>query len=116
MGCDLPGVFYRPDRGWSPNVRALVGSQLYGDEMMARWALAGIDEVDLANVTLSLAGLVAVLLAQGPWGDGCTSHAELRARWEQATALLVAELEAPPPPDMPPPDPGDYWDYDEDDE
>ena len=111
MGCDLPGVFYRPDRGWSAHVRALVGSQVYGDETMARWALQAIDPDDLDDVALQLAGLVAVLLATGPWGDGCVTPAALRERWGQATALLVAELEAPPIQDAVPPDP-----YDQDDE
>lgn len=111
MGCDLPGVYYRPDRGWSEAVRALVGSQFYGDETMARWALDGIAPDDLENVTLGLAGLVAFLLADGPWGEGCDTADELRTRWARATALLVAELEAPPIPDVAP-DPHDYYDGD----
>lgn len=111
MACDLPGVYYRPDRGWSPEVRGLVGSQFYGDETMARWALNGIPEEQLGTVTLQLAGLVAVLLAHGPWGDGCQTPVEVRERWQRATALLVAELEAPGVPDGTPPDP-----YDQDDD
>jgi hypothetical protein len=114
MDCDLPGIYYRPDRGWSAEVRALVGSQFYGDETMAGWALDGVPAVMLPEVALQLAGLVAVLLAHGPWGDGCNTQVELRERWGRATALLVAELEsAPPPAPGAPPDPGDYYDGDD---
>lgn len=112
MGSDLPGVYYRADRGWSPHVRALVGSQMYGDETMARWAVGAIDDDQVPQVLQSLAGLVAVLLAQGPWGEGCANVAEVRARWAHATAALVAELEMPPVPEGTPPDPDDYWDED----
>lgn len=94
MATDLPGVYYRADRGWSPDVRALVGSQFYGDETMASWALDGIGEDRMRPVALQLAGLVAVLLAHGPWGDGCTTPAELRDQWAESTVALVAELEA----------------------
>lgn len=99
MGSDLPGVYYRADRGWSPHVRALVGSQMYGDETMARWAVGAIDDDQVQQVLLSLAGLVAVLLAQGRWGEGCANVGEVRTRWAEATAALVGELEMPPVPD-----------------
>lgn len=92
MASDLPGVYYRPDRGWSPRVRGLVGAQIHGDEHMAHMIVNAMDGDELASTTLLLSGLCATLLAHGPWGDGCTSEREVTERWDRSTARLVAEL------------------------
>jgi hypothetical protein len=92
MAYDLPGVYYRPDRGWSPRVRGLVGAQIHGDEKMAHMIVNGMDDAEMASVVVNLSGLVAALLALGPWGDGCMSEKDVVERWNSSTARLVAEL------------------------
>jgi hypothetical protein len=92
MAYDLPGVYYRPDRGWSPRVRGLVGAQIHGDERMALMIVNGMDPDETASVVVNMAGLIAALLALGPWGDGCLTEDDVVERWDQSTAALVAEL------------------------
>jgi hypothetical protein len=92
MASDLPGIYYRPDRGWTPRIRGLVGAQFHGDERMAHMIVNGMDGEELASTVLTLSGLCATLLALGPWGDGCVSEDEVVARWDRSTARLVAEL------------------------
>ena len=92
MAYDLPGVYHRPDRGWSPRVRGLVGAQIHGDEQMAHMIVNGMDDDEITSVVVNMAGLVAALLALGPWADGCTSEEDVVERWNCSTARLVAEL------------------------
>lgn len=92
MDCDLPGVYYRPDRGWSPQVRGLVGAQMHGDAAMATLIVNGMTVNEMRDVVVNIAGLCANLLALGPWGDGCVSEEDVIERWNVATARLVAEL------------------------
>ncbi|MBU9944734.1 MAG: hypothetical protein KTQ12_08880 [Dermatophilaceae bacterium] len=92
MAYDLPGVYYRPDRGWSPRVRGLVGAQIHGDERMAHMVVNGMTRPELCEAVVNLAGLAATLLAIGPWGDGCLSEDDVVERWDVSTARLVAEL------------------------
>jgi hypothetical protein len=92
MGYDLPGVYNRPDRGWTPPVRGLVGAQLNSDERMALMIANSMDVNDLLGATLTLSALAASLLALTPWADGCTDVDELLERWNVSTARLVAEV------------------------
>lgn len=93
---ELPGAYYRPDRGWTPQVRGLVGAHLHGDERMAAMIVNGMTADDAANAVLILSGLVASLLVLTPWADGCTDGDEVLARWNRSTARLVAELSGYP--------------------
>lgn len=89
---ELPGSYFRADRGWTPQIRGLVGAYLYGDQRMAAAIVNGMTPEDLYHATLILSGLVASLLVLTPWADGCTDRDEVLARWNRSTARLVAEL------------------------
>jgi hypothetical protein len=88
----LPGVYYRADRGWTPQVRGLVGAHLHGDQRMAAMIVNSMTVDDLSNTVLLLSGLAASLLMLCPWGDGCVDGDDVIQRWNRATAQLVAEL------------------------
>lgn len=92
MASDLPGVFFRPDRGWTPRVRGLVGAQIHGDERMAMLIVNGMDGDEMASALVGMAGLVVSLLLLTPWADGIVDDDEVTRRWNESTARLVAEL------------------------
>lgn len=92
MASDLPGVFFRPDRGWTPRVRGLAGAQIHGDERMAILIVNGMDGDEMASTLVGMAGLVVSLLLLTPWADGITDDDEVARRWNESTARLVAEL------------------------
>lgn len=93
MGSELPILQGRTAGGWSAPVLSLVGSRVYGDDGMTEMVTAALDDDNLRQVAVDLAGFVAVLLAASEWGDGCTSHVDLMERWERSSARMVGRIE-----------------------